>query len=241
MRRTIVVLGILGLIGFWGFRALIGGQTVSWHQRLTVIVDTPVGEVRGASVVEITNTDTSGPLVLMEARGVHSEIRGEAVAVEVLPGRWLFALLSGGDNYKGDAGQLVYSAFNLGAGRVGIEQSYEANMADLRAQPMDTPVLMPPEAYPLLVTFDDITKPETVRELNPTDLAATFGPGVTLQGVTLELTKEAVTEGRVERVLRWLRTLWPNRLDGQRYGASETNNRLANSLASGSFSTEIKK
>lgn len=118
---------------------------------------------------------------------MHGETRGEAVAVEVLPGRWMFALLSGGANYKGDAGQLVYSAFRLGMDRAAGEQSYEANMADLRAQPLDTPVPLPPEAYPMLVTFDDITKPETVREVDPADMAATFGAGVTLHGMTLEI------------------------------------------------------
>ena len=56
----------------------------------------------------------------------------------------------------------------------------------------------------MLVTFDDITKPETVRRVNPEDLAAVFGEGVRLKAVTLEITDEAVTEGRVEAVLGWL-------------------------------------
>jgi hypothetical protein len=352
MQRVIVALGVLWLILFGCYRTLIGGQTISWHQRLTVIVDTPNGEVSGSAVTEVTKTDTSGPLVLPQASGVHGEIRGEAVVVEVLPGRWLFALLSGGDNYKGDTGQLVYSAFRLGEGRTASEQSYEANMADVLAQPLDTPVPVPPEAYPMLVTFDDITKPETVREVDPDDLDAAFGcergggalrfpwreagltyrkwaegevtrlsremasersgvvgpagdaltetyfitddhsytkadelrlkelreqiterqrikwnearwalieelpatlpnpqtvtaksggPCYELKAVTLEITREGVTEGRVEEVLDWLRIIWPNGLDGQRYETSEADNRLANSLASGSFSTEIRK
>ncbi len=239
MRRVLIGFGIAGLICFLGYRSLIGGQTVSWHQRLTLIVDTPNGEVRGASVTEITNTDTSGPLVLMEARGVHGETRGEAVAVEILPGRWLFALLSNNANYKGDAGQLVYSAFRLGEGRASDKQSYEANMADVLAQPLDTPAPVPPEAYPLLVTFDDITKPETVQQVDPDDMAATFGPGVTLHGMTLEVTEKEVTEGRVEGVLGWLRELWPNMLNGKRYETIDASNRLANSLTPNSFSTEI--
>ncbi|WP_295078242.1 hypothetical protein [Tabrizicola sp.] len=70
--------------------------------------------------------------------------------------------------------------------------------------PKDTPVELPREAWPMLVAFDDITKPETVREVDPADLAAVFGEGVRLQTVTLEITEEAVTEGRVERVLGWL-------------------------------------
>ncbi len=56
----------------------------------------------------------------------------------------------------------------------------------------------------MLVIFDDITKPETVREVDPEDLAAMFGEGVRLKAVTLEITSEAVTDGRVEGVLGWL-------------------------------------
>ena len=144
-----------------------------------------------------------GLLVLPEARGAHGKVRGEAVAVEVLPGRWLFALLSGDADGKGEAGQLVYHAFRLGMNRAATDRSYQSNMADLRAQPLDTPAPLPLDAYPLLVTFDDITKPETVREVDPADLSAVFGPGVSLRGMTLEVTGEAVTEGLVEGVLGW--------------------------------------
>ncbi len=56
----------------------------------------------------------------------------------------------------------------------------------------------------MLVTFDDITKPQTVREVDSEDLAAVFGEGVRLKALTLEITREAVTEGRVEGVLGWL-------------------------------------
>ncbi|MBN8632473.1 MAG: hypothetical protein J0L76_16665 [Rhodobacterales bacterium] len=56
----------------------------------------------------------------------------------------------------------------------------------------------------MLVTFDDIAKPETVQRVDLEDLAAVFGEGVRLKAVTLEITEEAVTEGQVEGVLGWL-------------------------------------
>ena len=77
-------------------------------------------------------------------------------------------------------------------------------MAQLNTLPLDTSAPIPPAAYPLLVTFDDINKPETVREVDPANFAATFGPGVSLSGLTLEITAEAVTSESVERVLTWL-------------------------------------
>ena len=91
----------------------------------------------------------------------------------------------------------------------------------------------------MLVTFDDITKPETVRRVNPADLAAVFGEGVRLKAVTLEITEEAVTEGRVVPVLPWLITIGSYRFDGQRFGTIQIDNPFANSLQAGAFSTAV--
>jgi hypothetical protein len=119
--------------------------------------------------------------------------------VEVAPGRYLFALLSGSDEQYRDASHWVYPAYDLSAAG-----SYGAAMLKVQSQRYDTPVPLPPEGWPMLVTFDDVTKPETVREVDPNDLAAVFGEGVRLKAVTLEVTRQAVTQGWVEGVLGWL-------------------------------------
>lgn len=59
--------------------------------------------------------------------------------------------------------------------------------------------------------------------------------------MTLEITREAVTEGRVEEVVGWLGPLWPNMLDGQRYENLYAKNRFANSIDVGHFSSELEK
>ena len=56
----------------------------------------------------------------------------------------------------------------------------------------------------MLVTFDDIDRPETVRRVEPGNLAAVFGEGVRLEAVTLEVTDGAVTEGLLDDLLTWL-------------------------------------
>ena len=56
----------------------------------------------------------------------------------------------------------------------------------------------------MLVAFDDLTKPETLRRVDPANLAEVFGEGMRLKAVTLEVTEEAVTEVRVAAVLPWL-------------------------------------
>ncbi len=202
--RVGFIIAVLALVSFGAFRGCFGGASTSWNQRLTLVVETPQGEVRGSSVTKVSVVDFSGPLVLAEARGPKSSLQGEAVAVEVLPGKWLFALIGGAENPAGNAAawaEVTYAPARDAANR---SRGYWERVADIQRQPYDTPVPLPPESWPMLVTFDDITKPETVREVDPEDLAAVFGEGVRLKTVTLEITEEAVTAGRVEGVLGWM-------------------------------------
>lgn len=176
MKRTLLIVFGLYLAGFAAYRALFGGQTVSWHQRLTVTVETPAGEVSGAAVTAVENVDTVGALVLIEARGVHATVTGEAVVVEVAPGRYLFALLDGESSE--DAAHWAYAAYGLGQ-----QDSYEASMRKLKSQPYDVPVPLPPEGWPLMVTFDDVSDPKTVRQVDPDDLDAAFGCDIAVDPV----------------------------------------------------------
>ena len=199
MLRWIMLIAALGMMA-----ALPGcKRSVSWHQKLTLVIGTPAGEVSGSSVTRVENITNKGALVLPEARGTRSYWTGEAVAVEVLPGKWLFALLEGEGGT--DAGHWVYAAYDLNAA-LGADgyPSYETAMAKLRAQPMNVPVSLPADGLPILVTFGDITDPTSVQRVDPTDLAASFGPSVDLKAVTLEITDEPVTVGRVDAVLGWL-------------------------------------
>jgi hypothetical protein len=174
-------------------------RETSWNQRLTIVVETPAGEVSSSSVTKVVDTETIGPLVLPEARGVRSLVVGEAVVVEVTPGRYLFALLSGsGDQYR-DATHWVYPAYNLSAAG-----SYFGAMSIVMSQVYDTPIPLPPEGWPLMVTFADIADPTSVSRVDPNDLAASFGEGVRLKAVTLEITDAEVTYGRLEELVTWL-------------------------------------
>ena len=188
----VVLVFTLGILGFVAFRVVFGGQTVNWHQRLTVTVETSAGEVSGSSVTAVTLRDyTTGIFVLPDARRLQGEVSGEAVVVEVAPGRYLFVLLGG-------AGHWAYAAFDFGP-----EKNYVAAMRQFKAQREETPLPLPEKAYPLMVTFDDINDPKSVRRVDPDDLAASFGPGVSLKAVTLAVTEEPVTEGRVEAFSFW--------------------------------------
>jgi hypothetical protein len=58
-------------------------------------------------------------------------------------------------------------------------------------------------AYPMLVTFGDLDDPTSVEEVDPDDLAATFGGDVSLKRITVRITDGPVTGGIEER-LAWL-------------------------------------
>lgn len=55
----------------------------------------------------------------------------------------------------------------------------------------------------MLVRFRDILDPMTVEEVDPSDLAASFGPGNALRRITVEIIKDPLTRTIGER-LPWL-------------------------------------
>jgi len=60
-----------------------------------------------------------------------------------------------------------------------------------------------PDEYPLLVRFRDIADPASVEEIDPANLAANFGPGISLKLITITVTDDAVTSG-IRNLLPWL-------------------------------------
>ncbi|WP_333816993.1 hypothetical protein [Tabrizicola sp.] len=202
--RVLVGLGAVAVFLFLTFQALFGGGTVRWNQRLTLVVETPQGEMRGSAVQRIDweGTGAIGKALFsgVDPSSASVRVTGEALAVEVMPGRWLFALLKGGKGWQGEPG--LNAGFAIAVPRGHFAKSAEG-VREIIGFPKDRPVELPREAWPMLVTFDDVTKPETVWEVDPEDLAAVFGEGVRLKAVTLEVTGEAVTEGRVETLPFW--------------------------------------
>ena len=165
------------------------GNSNAWHQKLIVTVETPDGVKTGSSVVPVGLHDTTGNewMTFPEARGARYELTGEAVVLELAPGRYLFALLKG----------LPYATNALFPDEPPVETA--PRLADMRASRE-----LSPKQYPLMVTFADINDPASVARVGPDALAAHFGPGYALSSITLAITDEPVTKGRVEAVLGWL-------------------------------------
>lgn len=173
---------------------LLGFKQWNWHQRLAIEIETPNGLRSGGSVVAVL-VGTSPKWAPGEgAGGMGGKITGEASFVEVVPGRYLFALLS--EDLERLAFDLFFERKGKDPEKIAAELEHLRGVRDV-----------PRDHYPMLVTFGDISDPTTVTRVDPDDLAASFGSGVSLKRITLEITDEPVTTGRVDRVLGWLR--WP--------------------------------
>ena len=177
--------------------------------RLEAQVETPVGVKTGSSVIEVT-TDKS-------LRSF--QVRGEAVAVDIAPGQTLFVLLRSPQtvDWAGQAlnffpaGKRTGSQPSDPAARVAQAKSeFDAIRADHAAYPVwdekagasaDPEVSWP--GTPYLVRFRDLADPKSVEQVDPDDLAKSFGSGVRLKSLTVQVTDAPVTTG-VEKRLGWL-------------------------------------
>lgn len=185
----------LALYGWykWSF------PTYSWNQKLTVEVMTPDGPVSGSAVTSVTwwaQPPIGG------APGVSYRYTGEAAIVDLGGGRYLFAVHRGEGNLGGRPERIVAMAiFPTRNGQV--NRRWLSEIED-RHGPASGTIVLKPDNYPLLVTFDDINDPASVKQVVPDNLAASFGPGYALQRISVEVTGERKTVGRVEAVLPWL-------------------------------------
>lgn len=198
MKRVLVVAAVLAALGW----VVFSQGRYNWHQKLTITVETPAGEVSASSVSAVSWRKHGSWWSVL---GWSYDVTGEAVVVEVTPGRYLLALMrgTGTTEYTGSVAPASI------AGREGRGLNLELfsellGELDYRSSRAAGVIPVPEVWNPMLVTFDDITKPETVRVVDPENLAAVFGQWVRLKAVTLEITEEAVTEGRVEGVLEWM-------------------------------------
>ncbi|MES2433384.1 MAG: hypothetical protein V4586_06105 [Pseudomonadota bacterium] len=197
MNHKTIALGIIPLILLALFTLTVG-ERYAWRQKLTITIETPAGEVSAASVSQVS---WRKHWIRTDGMGWDYDLTGEAVVVEITPGHYLFALLTGAGTTE-YMGSVAAASIAGREGRV-FDGALFDEVRDRRDRAAGV-ITVPQDQYPMLVTFADITDPASVELVDPADLAASFGPGVRLKSVTLEVTDEAVTEGVVEKLLGWL-------------------------------------
>ena len=148
---------------------ITGCERYSWRQKLTITVETMAGEVSGASVTQVS---WRKHWIRTDGMGWDYDLTGEAVVVEVTPGRYLFALLLGAGTTE-YMGSVAAASISGRESRV-IDGALFDEVRDKRDRSAGM-IAVPAYQYPMLVTFGDITDPESVKLVDPDDLDATFG------------------------------------------------------------------
>lgn len=177
---TVVVLFLLLLLA--ECTGMINTTSRSWNEKITLIVDTPSGEVSSFSVQGVSQGSTWGA-----SSGGFALRGGEAVVLELPTAgkpRYLFALLQGGYLANG-----IYKE----------ERNWYTGIGDLDDLP---PRILKGKNRPRLVTFEDINDAASVKQVDPDNLAASFGTGYSLKTITIEITEQEVTRGRLEAALK---------------------------------------
>lgn len=203
----LMVLGLSGCAEQW-----------SWRQKLTVSVNTPDG-LKVASSVQQGIIEKYGWWQQQWGYGGGTALKGEAVVLEVGPGKYLFALIKGTP--------LAWDVF--------LGRKTPMEVAGPRLESLRESRELTRDQYPVLVTFGDINDPASVKRVDPANLAASFGPGYALNAITMTITNEPVTEGKMEGVLGWLCQYKAGRLRLSGKTGPIVNNELANNIGSGDF------
>jgi hypothetical protein len=245
-RFVFVALGIIF------FLVWIGGDTPTrrFRERLTIYVDTPDGLVSGSSVTEHSVRFQDGWLGGLASHQVIGGSRGEATAVDLGHRGLLLALLAndptrdhGPTKHGGAPGGYEYVVFKqlndqarnaAGAGNGASDRWIAAFIDSLnQAKPSGD---VPFGILGLFVRFRDINDPMTIERVDPSDLAASFGPGVKLERVTVEIVDDPPTAA-IEAKVPWLQRIEAARssLDGDTSSARRVDAPLTNKLGSGAF------
>ncbi len=235
----------------------VGGDlpSATVRYKMTVNVDTPEGVKTGSAVREIRPFQTPSIPDLPGSGGVEVDFKGEAVVVDLGERGKFFAIMSNARSGPDYNYAIFFKSFPLPGLPKGAGAQTTKGIHYYQTLKSGSKILEP-EDYPDMVMFRDINDPKTVEpvwmgelyqqpvgqgsktmfRVRTDDFEKRFGTGVKLKNVTIEITQEAVTKG-IEKDLPWLPEYYNKMLDGKRYNTIYSKLPLANSLASGDFST----
>lgn len=206
-RRSVLAAGL-------GAPLLLAGCQASYPLRYRFkIVCRVNGELReGSSVIHTRTADLRGSCC---GRSFVGKYKGEAPAVDLGNGRWLFGLLRRVFYESDGAGMEEFYSTDMPNRVLGrrfpealaaADQNLDNVPALLRlVRTVEGEVDLRPEDYPTFVTFRDLNNPDTVEIVRPEQMRDRLGAD--LVRCSIQLTGERVTR-RLYNVLPWLKD-WP--------------------------------
>jgi hypothetical protein len=207
MKGCLVALGVLaGLVILVVAFCQLNFYYVHVRYRLTVEVQDGDQVKSGSSVIDVAYSIQPDQAVNLGGRQTHQRMTGYAPTVDLGEKGLLFLTFadvtrtpaqSGERNQQvscplDDIGCLPFAAYYKPGMRIGLPYSQQKEvLRQLLRQsgPRDAPFTV----LPALVRFRDINDPKTLVRVSPYDLAKSFGPGVELRRVVLQLTDDPVS------------------------------------------------
>jgi hypothetical protein len=179
------------------------GTKYTHRYRLTIVVQTPTGIKAGSSVIEASGAKITS----INGNGFGTGFVGDAVFLDLGGNRNVVALLTVGtnaDTYR--FGLLAPLAFGMNGGPDDF----------IKIQTMTGSLSLTARLIPTLVTFRDISNPQTAEVVAPEAFGSTFGRGFEFLNATVELTTDNITRGITTKMP------WLNRMIKQGEGGTIT-------------------
>jgi len=205
-----------------------------YRVRVEVEVETLQGLHVGSSILEVRQSLGSSAGSGFKGQ-IFRRVRGEAVAVDLPGEKTLFALVP----THGWLGRTMHRLAPNVEGEPWEERFDNVLMLEGKGE-IELPKEWPTRngeaiyAYPMFVTFRDEGVPETVEQVDPTNLSQAFGAGVKLKRITLQLTDEPVSSEILDR-LPWLPQYYDRMLDGRSTRSLSATNQVANKFSQNNF------
>lgn len=189
--RLGIFLGIIAGL----FTSACGFSSDEVRYRLTVEVETPEGLKTGSSVMGFK-------LARGFPQPYQSSFRGEAVAVDLGQRGQLFMLLG----KTAMLPEYVFRRTGLLSGMPKEKRSNRMEILDFLADQVGVEAdlqLSRPVEIQRFVRFRDINNPATVEEVDPQNLAVTYGKGVALRRISIEITDKYEPSGIEKHFIWW--------------------------------------
>ena len=163
--------------------------TYYWTQRETIKVEISGKVYTGSGIVECSVQIM--PQILPESGTLKYSKRGEATVVELPDGRYLFGLITGAcglpfalfkDKYDSSAANQVLSGLHV-----------IPNLREVREVPLDNPNL-----HPMLVMFDDISDPSTIKQITVESVSEYVGAKEVIVNISVEMNPEYMYTGKID-------------------------------------------
>lgn len=172
-----------------------GGGASSYRYRMTVEIATPAGLRRGSGVIGVEPGLTG-------EHAANMSVDGEAVPVDLPGGRTAYVLLRSRSTEDWAGWIVLWLVRTPALARATMAENVRVVAATrgVLTLPRRFPdgagyPLIGEDARPTFVTFGNAGRSETVRIVDPDDIAAGSGHRIALHRITLQVTDDPVTRG----------------------------------------------